>query len=60
MAPFPVSPEGGKAARLIKNFEFRIMNFFDKQAQCQTRLSNVERRKNARSELFAFKNAAKN
>ena len=33
------------------------MNFFDKRAQCQTRLSNAERRKNARSELDAFNNA---
>ena len=33
------------------NYEFRIMNFFDKREQCQTRLSNAERRKNAHSEL---------
>ncbi len=26
VAPFPVSPEGGKAMRLIKNFELRIKN----------------------------------
>ncbi len=30
------------------------MIFFDKRAQCQTRLDNAERRKNARSELSGF------
>ena len=30
------------------------MIFFDKREQCQTRLSNAERRKNARSELGGF------
>jgi len=33
----------------MKNEKLRI--FFDKRAQCQTRLNNAEQRKNARSEL---------
>ncbi len=33
------------------------MIFFDKRAQCQTRLNNAERRKNAHSELGALNNA---
>ena len=50
-SPLSRFPRRGNSLRLI-------MNFFDKQAQCQTCLSSAERRKNVRSELFAFKNAA--
>ncbi len=50
-SPLSRFPRRGNSLRLI-------MNFFDKQAQCQTCLSSAERRKNAHSELFAFKNAA--